>query len=162
MAEYQLTKQEYEQLLDHRLAARPLWVRYLANILFVLITLACFALVAYSRQWLFGAFVLVFIVFAAVMSRRLEPVDFARDPFKAGRVQVEVLPDAIRVRAGVNQVQFAYAELADVLEYPRGFVIHHRSGMQVRVPKGPLSEAEVSTLVGLQSVLPKIARKMYK
>src|SRR5437867_1394851 len=160
MAEYQLTKQQYEQLLDRPVAARPLWVGYLVRILFVLITLACFVLLAYLRQWLFGAFVMVFTIFVVVMSRRFEPADFARDPFKAGRVQVEVFPDAIRVHAGVNQVQFAYAELADILECPQGFVIHHRSGMQVRVPKGPLSEAEVSTLVGLQSVLPKIARKM--
>jgi hypothetical protein len=162
MAEYQLTRHEYEQLVDRRPVARAWWVKYLSWVLLVLITLALFMLLAYLRQWLFGAFVLLFIVFIVVMSRRFEPVDFARDSFKAGRVHLEVLPDAIRIRAGSNQVQFAYAELGDVLEYPRGFVILHRSGMQVRVPKGPLSEAEVSTLIGLQHALPKIARKMYK
>jgi len=162
MAEYKLTRQEYEHLLDRPLIIRARWARYLWRALFVLITLGFFVLLVYVRQWLFAAFALLFIVFVIVMGRRFEPADFERDSFKAGRVEVEVLADMIRICAGVNQVQFAYAELADVLEYPRAFVICHRSGMQVRIPRGPLSETETSTLVGLQNVIPKIARRMYK
>lgn len=162
MAEYQLTKQEYERLFLKGDIVRSLWVKVLTRILLILVALACFALILYIRQWLAAALVVSFIVFVALMGRRYTRVGFGQDCFQAGRVQVEILPDMIRIRSGMNEVQFAYAALDGVLEYPRCFVIHHYSGFQVRVPRERLTESEVSQLVGLQSVLPTVARRMYK
>ncbi len=162
MAEYELTRQEYERLCQRGPVVRIWWAKLLIRLLIALAALVFFALILYFHQWLFAALVLMFVVFVFVMERRYNRVDFHSDCFQAGRVQVEILPEIIWIRSGVNEVRFSYAELAGVLEYPRCFLIHHNSGFQMRIPRDRLAENEISILAGIQNVLPKVGRRMYK
>ena len=161
MAEYQLTRDEYESLEQRERTPRPWMLRILLRALFLSIIVTLLGLVVYFRQWLFAAVLLFFIAFVVFMERRFQPKEFQRDSFKSGLVRVDVLRDQIHLTAGPNQVQFVYAELECVFEYPRCFVIHQRSGFHARIPRNRLTTEEIATLTALQHTYPTIAKKMY-
>ena len=117
--------------------------------------------VVYFQQWLFALLVVAFIVFALRLGRRFDREAFERDIFKSGRVRVEVLAEVITFHAGTSSVALPYSELSHLLEYPRGFLLLHHSGIQLRVPRSALTESELAILVNLQRALPKIAMRMY-
>jgi hypothetical protein len=161
MAEYELTREEYEALTVRRGIIRTRWAKGLLRIFWFLLLLGILALIIYFRQWLFGALILGFIAFMIIQERRRDPLGFQHDTFRSGRIKFEVFPDHFRISSGLNIVQFEYSQLMFLLEYPRGFIIAHHSGFRATIPKEALSEAERSTLLALKASFPKIARRMY-
>ena len=161
MAEYELTREQYEALTVRRGIVRTWWGKGLLRIFGSLLVLGIFTLIIYLRQWLFAALILAFVAFVIIQERRRDPLRFQHDTFQSGRIKFEVFPDHFRISSGLNLVQLEYSQLMCLLEYPRGFIIVDHSGFRATIPKEALSEAERSTLVALQASFPKIARRMY-